>query len=180
MESPENFIARVNSRLQEKLFNTPAADPTKVNVEFLEQYRMLIDSSSKAEDRRGSVNNFFLAANGVFAPYLLKTFPLGTHEVNAILTLTIMVSVGLLVSLQWLSIIKVFEKLNIINYAAIKACEEKLPINVFSVKTDLLAKHTDSQKANVFLNRETYIPKIFIAIYSIYLLLSIVALWIKI
>lgn len=181
MESPEDYIARVDKRLQEKLFNNLDRDPAQPHLEFLEQYRMLIDSTNKSEDRRGTVNNFFLAANGVFAPYLLKTFPLvGNHELSNLLILTLMVTVGLIVSIEWLSIIRVYEKLNIINYIAIKSCEEKLPLNVFSSKTELLAKHTDSHKANVFLSRETNIPKLFAAIYLLYLLLSIAALWIKI
>ncbi|MDB6096230.1 MAG: hypothetical protein JWM09_508 [Francisellaceae bacterium] len=179
MNKVNNFSNLVKQGVEEGLFHSPKGATDALPDQVFEQYKMLIDSANKSDDRRGGTNSFFTTINGIFVPYLINTFPLGNHSNGKLVVLFILIGVGLIISSEWLSIIKANKKLNYINYTAIKAFEQKLHSKVFSLKSDLLAEHTELPKANVLLAKEAIIPKLFIGIYVVYLGLSCLAIWYK-
>ena len=63
----------VNARIEALLINT-AFDKTNPSIQnvLFEQYKLLVDSSQKNEERRRDSNNIFLAINSIFVTVLTQ------------------------------------------------------------------------------------------------------------
>jgi hypothetical protein len=143
---------------------------------MFEQYKLLVDSSHKIEERRASSNNIFIGINTLLITILVQIHPkqLGDVEVGNIITLLCLILIGILISWDWLKVIASYKKLNSLNYSLIEAFENLLPTYVFSLRGKMEAEEADSSKpssrANIILISENLLPKAFVLIYSIYFL----------
>ena len=109
------------------LFNTPQAGATKYEDQFLEQYKIYVDSSQKVSDRRISVNNYMLAINSS----LLTLTGLLANLLEDRRSLTILALAGLLVSITWFFLLQSFKRLNAAKFDVIQELERHLPANMF-------------------------------------------------
>jgi len=177
----------IKDKIVKKLIN-PIANfehrKTSSDVEFsdkqimLEQYKLLIDSAHKVDERRGGSNNFFVSINTIFVSFVLvDPFKFQVLEIKHIPLLELLMLVGIIIVWDWSRILNSYKKLNYVNYLLIKALEMQLPTFVFSLRGEIEAEQEDkksSDKSNIILIKENILPKTFLFIYIIYFLMILV------
>jgi len=161
----------IKNKIESKFFNTNIDINTPAEKQVLfEQYKMLVDSAQKSEERRKDLNSIFLTINWIFFTVLSQMTHLNDIKSGSILVLGVLLIIATIISIHWLVLISSYKRLNYINYALIRSFENLLPTSIFSLKTDIMAElDTGANKGNVILEKETLIPKLFLAIYLIYL-----------
>lgn len=140
---------------------------------MLEQYKLLVDSSHKIEERRSSSNNVFIGINTILVSVIANLPQLIKIEVYYLPFIASLGFIGILISYDWLKVINSYKKLNFLNYALIRSLEKFLPTYTFSLRAKLEADQPDQKIKNrgsgVLMN-EKLLPKVFLSIYSIYFL----------
>lgn len=136
-----------------------------------EQYRLLIDSAHKMDERRTGSNNIYIAVNSILITALTQVTP-SSFQIERSLLLFFLLSIGVMVCKNWLNVIKAYQKINLINYFLIKELEKHLPSYVFSLRMDLVEENFSPSEKNVsVLKKEFLIPSVFLVLYLLYLLL---------
>jgi len=164
-------INLIKNKIESKFFN-PNIDINKAGEKqiFFDQYKMLVDSAQKSEERRKDLNSIFLTINLIFFTVLSQMTHLNDIKSGSNLVLGVLLIIATICSIHWLVLISSYKRLNYINYALIRSFENLLPTTIFSLKTDLMAELDEgSNKGNVILEKEMLIPKLFLTIYLVYL-----------
>ncbi len=161
--------ALVNARIEGLLIN-PAIDKTNASIRniFFEQYKLLVDSSQKNEERRRDSNNIFIAINSICVTVLTQSIHRGTLKLDNFLVLSLLLFGGIVICWDWLNLINYYKYRNYINYSVLSFLERSLPARIFSLRVDIMNElDGESEKASVILEKETLIPKLFFCIYLI-------------
>ena len=173
------YIDHINDMVSKKLINLNY-DITKRNEnEFLfsnrqtmfEQYKLLVDSSHKIEERRSGSNSIFLGINTILASFLIRPSQLSELQAIDLPLLVLLVLIGIFISWDWLKVTASYKQLNSINYSLIQSFEKNLPTFVFSLRAEIEVAQTKQEitgKANVVLIKENILPKVFMLFYFIY------------
>lgn len=146
-------------------------DPSAKNIMF-EQYKLLIDSFHKIEERRSGSNSVFIGLNTILFSVLANSKNLATADIDIYYMpfLVALSIIGIFISYDWLKVINSYKKLNFLNYAMIQSFEKLLPTSVFSLRAKLAAEYHKEQVKNrgssVLLN-EQVLPKVCLFIYSL-------------
>ncbi len=173
----------IKEKVEQKLFN-PAINCEQQGSDnqilfsnkqmMFEQYKTLVESAHKIEERRGGSNNFFVSINTIFLSFILvNPLKLPDIELQHMPLLALLILVGILIAWDWLRVMNSYKKLNLINYALIRTLEKTLPTFIFTLRGEIEAEEADqkpSNRANIILLKENILPKAFIFIYSIYFL----------
>jgi len=154
-ERIEKGLEKLESELQ---------NPESKQVLF-EQYKLLIDSAHRIEERRKDSNTIFITINSILTPFLIKFYEVKELTMQNILLLSLLILLGIFICADWLRIIASFKNLNYINYSLIQTFEKHLPSSIFSLRATMQVAGSASHRANVILEQETIIPKLFIGIY---------------
>lgn len=169
----EEYIASIKNEVSEKLINPNFDCNNRDSSQGLfEQYKLLVDSAHKGEERRGNSNNIFLGVNSLIASFLI-------HPATAILNIQakdlpisiLFTLIGIFVSWEWLKVNMSYKKLNFINYAMINALEKLLPCSVFSLRAKMETAPAAEEYANIgniILTKENLLPLAFFLLYFIY------------
>ena len=177
MDSEElKLIAdEISANLINKNFNP--SDRVQKPEEFsnrdmmFEQYKLLVDSSNKIEERRGGSNNIFIGINTILVSILVHLEQLAMAETSEMFLVPVLTFVGILIAFDWLKVIDSYKKLNSLNYSLIKSFENFFPTYVFSLRGKMEADHPNTQpgtRANLILISENLLPKVFLITYSVY------------
>lgn len=164
-------VQQIKKTIDESLLNSPISTLSKEeNEKFIfEQYKLIVDSSHKIEERRNGSNNIFIAMNSIFATILTQIVPLPNVRFEKLVFLCLLLSIGMVICWDWLRTIGSYKKINYVNYSLIKALEKILPASVFSLRADIVdASDAAPAKANTILKKETLLPIVFISVYLIY------------
>lgn len=170
------IVDRISKSLHNKNYDAMhssgnALEFSNRNIMF-EQYRLLVDSAHKIEERRGGSNNIFIGINTILMSILAhpeQLAKIGAYDISLLPFLTL---IGILISLDWLKVIASYKRLNSLNYSLIESFENLLPTYVFSLRGKMETEQSDpkpSSRANIILISENLLPKAFLSIYSIYL-----------
>jgi len=138
---------------------------------MFDQYKLLVDSAHKIEDRRGGSNNIFIGINTILVSILVHLEQLAMVKTSEMLLVTVLTFVGILIAFDWLKVIDSYKKLNSLNYSLIKSFENFLPTYVFSLRGKMESEHPNTYpgtRANLILISENLLPKVFLLTYSIY------------
>jgi len=138
---------------------------------MFEQYKLLVDSAHKIEDRRGGSNNIFIGINTILVSILVHLEQLAMVDTREMILVPVLTFVGVLIALDWLKVIASYKKLNSLNYSLIKSFENFLPTYVFSLRGQMEAERPNAQpgtRANLILISENLLPKVFLLTYSVY------------
>ena len=159
-----NFVnARIEGCLINSGFNINNAEIQKI---LFEQYKLLIESAQKNEERRKDSNNIFIAINSIGVTVLTQSVHVGPIKLESAFIFSLLLMAGIIVCWDWLSLINSYKNSNYINYSVINFIERTLPSRVFSLRTDIMNDlDENSEKASVILKKETLIPKLFLGIY---------------
>lgn len=173
----------IKDRIEQKLSNNEspifpreANEVLFSNKQFaFEQYKLLVDSSHKIEERRSGTNSIFLGLNTLLASFLIRPSQLTDLKIMDIPFLIVLVLIGIFISWDWIKVTEAYKRLNFINYCMIQSFEKKLPTNVFSLRGEIeegMAEEPKSSgsKANIILIRENLLIKLFLLFYFLYLI----------
>lgn len=170
------IIDKISKNLINIKFDPKVLDEGKVifsNKNFMfEQYKLLIDSAHKIEERRGGSNNVFIGINTIIVSVLVNSDNLITANIIRVPLLVSLILIGMLVAWDWLKVTASYKKLNFINYSLIECFEDLLPTFVFSLRAKIEAEGAEEKlknRANIILKNESLLPKAFLLIYTIVL-----------
>lgn len=141
---------------------------------MFEQYKLLIDSAHKIEERRGGSNNIFIGINTIIVSVLSSSINLTPGDMSRIPLLVSLIIIGMLVAWDWLRVTASYKKLNFLNYALIESFERLFPTYVFSLRAKMETEGEEQNKkhrANIILLKESLLPKVFLLIYAIGLII---------
>ena len=142
---------------------------------FFEQYKLLIDSAHKIEERRSGSNGVFLGVNTLLSSFLINPLQLKTIQLKDMPLLFLLVLIGIFICLDWIKLTSSYKKLNYLNLLLIQAFEELLPTKIFGLRAEMEIEPTklnnqEQDKANVVLEKENILQKVFLSVYIVYLL----------
>ena len=156
------------------------SDPATRQTLF-DQYKLLIDSSQKMEERRKDSNNIFIAINSIFLTFLTQITNFAELNFEKFLVLTLLLLIGIIICWDWFRLINSYKQFNYINYSLIYTFERILPARVFSLRTDIISELDEpAEKANALLKKETIIPKLFLMVYIMLFIIVLFFSWLGI
>jgi len=152
-----------------KILNSGAnlKDPKTIDYLF-EQYKLLVESSHKSEERRQNTNSFFIALNSIFVSGLGYLDKLGEVSLRNIPFMLLYALMGFILSFTWWQLIATYKKINFINLRLIEDFEQFLPSSLFTIRAAMLTPKSDYKKSNVISEKESILPLLFGSIYLLY------------
>ena len=177
MNEVENNIMRekIFKKLENPAFNLKARENTELlfsNKQIMfEQYKLLIDSAHKIEERRSASNSIFLGVNTLLVSFLVRPAQLTSLTDRDVPLLIVLAAIGIFISWDWLKVTASYKKLNSVNYYMIQAFEKLLPMLVFSLRGEIEAEQDEKKspnRANIILVKENLLQKAFLCFYIIY------------
>lgn len=166
MDQLVNLIKGDSAYLTKKLFESGVED----NNLLVEQYKVLLSTSESLIERRQKLTTTYLSIFSVMLPVLsaMLTFEQAFLQLGAFFVSAICI----ILCLSWRGTIISYGKSNLAKFAILEEMEKQLPVAMFASEWLVLNRITTKYKS--FTNRETTIPVIFIAIYTIFAVLSLV------
>ena len=166
MEQLIGLIKGDSAYLNQKLFQSGVED----NNLLVEQYKILLSTSESLIERRQKLTTTYLSIFSVMLPVLsaMLTFEQAFLQLGAFFVS----SICIILCLSWRGTIISYGKSNRAKFAILEEMEKQLPVAMFASEWLVLKRITTRYKS--FTNRETTIPVIFIAIYTIFAVLSLV------
>ena len=166
MDQLVNLIKCDSAYLTKKLFESGVED----NNLLVEQYKVLLSTSESLIERRQKLTTTYLSIFSVMLPVLsaMLTFEQAILQLGAFFVSCICI----ILCLSWRGTIISYGKSNLAKFAILEEMEKQLPVAMFASEWLVLNRITTRYKS--FTNRETTIPVIFIAIYTIFAVLSLV------
>ena len=140
---------------------------------LLEQYSLYVSMADNISSRRAMANTFFLSINTI----LVAIIGILSSEAPANLILfrswTIAVAIAALcVSWTWLALIQSYKKLNTAKFEVIHAIERRLPAAGYAAEWSFLKAPVRKERYRELAKTESWVPKVFIAIYIVLILLA--------
>lgn len=166
MEQLIGLIKGDSAYLNQKLFQSGVED----NNLLVEQYKILLSTSESLIERRQKLTTTYLSIFSVMLPVLsaMLTFEQAFLQLGAFFVS----SICIILCLSWRGTIISYGKSNRAKFAILEEMEKQLPVAMFASEWLVLKRITTKYKS--FTNRETTIPVIFIAIYTIFAIMSLV------
>lgn len=166
MEQLIGLIKGDSAYLNQKLFQSGVED----NNLLVEQYKILLSTSESLIERRQKLTTTYLSIFSVMLPVLsaMLTFEQAFLQLGAFFVSCICI----ILCFSWRGTIISYGKSNRAKFAILEEMEKQLPVAMFASEWLVLKRITTKYKS--FTNRETTIPVIFIAIYTIFAIMSLV------
>lgn len=140
------------------------------NEMLIEQYKVMLSTSESLIERRQKLTTTYLTIFSVLLPVISTMLSFAYFYLYFGATLISIICIILCFS--WRSTIISYGKSNRAKFAILEEIESKLPTTMFSSEWLALKKITTKYKS--FTDRETIIPILFVVVYSILLIISIV------
>jgi hypothetical protein len=136
----------------------------------MEQYKVLLTTSESLIERRQKLTTTYLSIFSIMLPVLstMLSFQYLFLQLGAFFVSIICI----ILCLSWRSTIISYGKSNRAKFAILEEIERQLPVAMFASEWLVLKRITTKYKS--FTNRETIIPMVFICIYIIFAILSII------
>ena len=143
----------------------------------VELYKLMVSSSEALVSRRQGVNTFFLTANGAVLTATGLLLGNSTPADFRKWGFLILAVTGLVLAGAWHSLIRSFGQLNTGKFEVINRIEELLPVAVYLAEWKALDEGRNPDKYRSFTSRETWVPSVFIGIYSIVLFIDVIVIF---
>jgi|GEM_PF-6426440 hypothetical protein len=156
-------------------------DPKRME-DLIEQYKVYLGTSEEILTRRTNVSNFYTTLNssiiGIFttvAGILISVLTSQRFLVVALLGI-VLSAMGILLSVNWAFQLKSYGALNSAKMRVITAIEKHLPANIYETEWRVMSEKVGSAHYRPFTVIEMFIPKIFIGVYGVLQLASVLLL----
>jgi len=142
---------------------------------LLEQYKLCVEMADKISERRATANAFFLSANALLLSglgvvsndYVHITFSMPLTMVGVSLA-------GILLCFVWILLVRSYRQLNSAKFAAICAMEARLPAAPYETEWKKLRGQNESREYRPLTSVELVIPAIFIILYVLLPILTVI------
>ncbi len=157
--------------LHNKLFETGVTD----NKTLVEQYKMLLSTSESLIERRQKLTTTFLTIFSALLPVL--TFMLSQKMSFMNIGCAIISLISILLCFSWRNSINSYGKSNAAKFAILEEMEKQFPASMFASEWVVLKKTTSRYRS--FTSRETLIPLLFVAVYALFMVVSIILYFVQ-
>jgi hypothetical protein len=141
---------------------------------LLEEYKLFVETSERLVTRRQTVNTFFLSVNVLLLSavgLVVKEFIMMPIALTAVIAIGI---AGILLCIAWRRLVHSYRQLNTGKFVLIQSLEKHLPAALFEAEWKALGEGKDKRKYTPFTKTEAAIPLVFMVIYGIAALGSLV------
>ena len=163
--------------IKDKLNETK--DPKREN-ELIEQYKTYLATSEEVLTRRQNTSNFYTTLNTSMLTIASTACGLifGISGINNSLLIVsiimlIMGVIGILLNLNWMSLIESYGRLNGAKMTVISEIEKSLPANIYDTEWKVMSEKLGSSRYVSFTSIEKRLPLFFIIMFIVMLCLSI-------
>ena len=170
-EKIASLIKGDRDHLHNKLFETGVID----NKTLVEQYKMLLSTSESLIERRQKLTTTFLTIFSALLPVL--TFMLSQKMLFMNIGCSIISLISILLCFSWRNAINSYGKSNAAKFAILEEMEKQFPASMFASEWVVLKKTTSHYKS--FTSRETLIPLLFVAVYALFMVVSIILCFVQ-
>lgn len=160
------FIKGDSYELQTKLFSNNIDDDTLL----IEQYKLLLSTSESLIERRQKLTTTYISIFSVLLPIISTMLSLSYFYLYAGAMIISVIAIVLCIS--WRATIISYGKSNRAKFAILEEMERKMPAAMFASEWYALGSITKKYKS--FTSRETAIPLLFIFVYSIFFIISLI------
>ena len=145
-----------------------------LNVLF-DQYKLYVELTDKASERRNNVNTFFLSINSILVTGItIIVSQINSNPGNSWWILIATLS-GMIFCVTWRRLITSYGHVNAARYKIIHLIETKLPANLFNYEWKIL---TEDKDYNPFSKTEGLIPLIFLFMYIVVSIIVLIEIFI--
>lgn len=141
---------------------------SEYDLALLEQWKTFVETAERNTEKRSNANNLFIALNS--ALLAIVTF---TGEYKSLIFSVI----GIIICNLWIKSIQSYKQLSDVKYGIINEMETKLPLSPFTYEWELLNKRNTYAGLTKI---EMILPKVFIAVYALALLLPVLKYFISV
>jgi hypothetical protein len=162
-------------QFQEILFPSgpPASDAA--NLQTLELYKIMVQSSEALVNRRQTVNTFFLTMNGAILTALgLIVQSSGNERILGGLGVLVLALTGALLCAAWRSLIISFGQLNRGKFKVINTIERYFTVSIYAAEWEALGRGEDPNIYRSFTSREIWVPT---TLFVLYVIAAVSATW---
>lgn len=138
---------------------------------LMEQYTMYQKTSEDLVARRQSVSSFYVTANSAFIAVSGMVMGLLDYP-NNIFVIISMAVVGVILDVSWIKILDAYGALNAAKMKVISMIEQELPVRLYDTEWDVMSDKLNRKKYVSFTDSEKRIPKIFMCVYSLLLIVA--------
>ncbi len=154
-------------------------------MDKFEEYKLFVEDTARFSDRRQTVNNIYVVVNSIILSamaFLVKDAGLD-HLWRSIVIMLVMI-VGIIICLQWDRLILRYKRLIGFRFDELRIMEDSPEMDKSHkmyhqedklFPRDSLGKIIPGEGLNIS-DRERWLPRIFICIYSIFIVTSIILL----
>ena len=137
---------------------------------LIDQYKTYVDMSDKISQRRNQANRFYLTMLSAILALIgiLQDKDVTFSNLNRVYLLVSIFSI--FISIIWLINISSYRKLNTAKFRVIHKMEESLPVSPFKKEWEYLRGEKNKNKYLQLSRVESYVPVVFIIIFSIIIL----------
>lgn len=150
-----------------------------------EEYKMLVEDTARITDRRKAESNLFTTINSIFltaVAILLKDSGLQSWSITA--GSIVIVAAGITISRTWENMIDNYRKLSKLRFQVLWEMEENdLPdsVKIYHREQELYPRDEDGKQVvskGLFADTEKRLPRVFMSLYVITLLIIIIEFYI--
>lgn len=145
------------------------SEQSKHAGELLAQYEMFQRSSEDLVARRQSVNSFYISANSAIVSLQGAVIGLVDDPAKFYVVL-FMCLTGIILDISWISLLDAYGTLNGAKMKIISLIENELPVKLYDTEWMVMSDKLNNKKYRSFTDSEKRIPKIFILVFSIVIL----------
>lgn len=144
---------------------------------LLEQYKLYVEMADHVSARRTTANTFFLTASTIFLSIIglfIGTFT--TTNPHEVITAFAVTGASVAFSLAWWFALNSYDQLNTGKFKVIHQLERKLPAALFDAEWAVLGGGKDRKKYWPLSHVEKILPKAFVIMYVIFLIVWILVI----
>ena len=145
------------------------------NLEILmEQYKLFVETSERLVARRQVVNTFFLSVNALALSALGLIAKEASQSPLIAIGMVAISAAAIVLCVAWKTLVGSYRQLHRGKFAVIDRLEDRLPAALFRAEWVALGRGVDSEIYKPFTATEEVVSKIFIVIYALTALVTVI------
>lgn len=151
---------------------------------LMEQYKMFVQTSEDLVSRKQSVNTFYVTLNSLMLSAIVSIICAAGDLVGIVsdgilinVIAAFLSAIGIVICCSWITLLQSYSDLNSSKMAIINCIEEHLALKLFDTEWALLTRRIGKKKYRSFTVKEVAVAKIFLLLYAILIVSSVVLIF---
>lgn len=153
---------------------------------LLQQYQMFVRTSEDLVSRKQSVNTFYITLNSLMLSAIISVIcaagellEISGESIVVYLISAFLAIIGIVICCSWITLLNSYSDLNASKMAIIGCVEERLALKLFDTEWAVLTRRIGDKTYKSFTVKEIAVAKIFLFLYAIILLVSVIVCFIR-